>query len=336
MKDFTGTPSTPTYKLPEKGLLSYLPVHWVPYAELMRLSKPVGIMNIYFPYLFGSLYAASITEPIAGLSSLFSTNIVLFVAAFVLRSAGCTWNDIIDCDLDRQVARCRLRPMARGAIPERNAYIFTAAQGLVWVSILSQICPQYWLYSAPLVAMVAFYPFAKRLTNYAQVVLGFTLGWGVLIGCLANGVDPMTLVVEKPRTTGGGLVFLYLCYVVWCVIHDTVYAQQDIQDDLKAGIGSMAVSYRGRMKGLLSTLSAVQLGCLILTGILLDAGLFFYLGACFGTAVLLVLMVWQLNLGNPVNCLWWFQHGSSVFGATVFFGLFTEYMDRLVGRLVIN
>ena len=328
------------YQPPQHGILSYLPSSWVPYAELMRLHRPVGILNIYFPYLFGSLYAACIMEPTGNPSSVVTTNLVLLLAAFVLRSAGCTWNDLVDSDLDRQVTRCRLRPVARGAVSKRNGCIFTAVQYSIWLAILAPICPQYINYAAPLVLMVTFYPFAKRITSYAQVVLGFTLGWGVLIGCLVQGVDPKALAVQKPTTQGAGLICLYLCYVVWAVIHDTVYAQQDVRDDKQAGIKSMAVLYSGRMKILLWGLSVVQLGLLAATGKLFGAGPLYYIGACIGTGALLISMVWRLEPNDPVNCCWWFQNGCLIVGATISAGLLGEYMDRqaeqMVGAWVLN
>lgn len=317
------------YQTPQSGVLSYLPLQLVPYAELMRLAKPVGIMNIYFPYLFGTLFAVSIAQPIVELNSLLTANLWLFIAAFVLRSAGCTWNDIIDRDLDRQVTRCRLRPMPRGAVTVRNGCIFAAAQCLVWLGVLSQICRQYISYATPLIIMVGFYPFAKRLTNYAQVVLGFTLAWGVFIGCVALGVDPLTLVTQDLATTGAGLISLQLSYVVWTIIHDTVYAHQDFQDDSKAGIKSMAVYFRHSMKLLLSGLAVVQLELLLFTGKLMKAGLNYYLGAFGGTAVLLLWMIWQVDLKSPRECAWWFEKGSLIVGGTMSAGLFGEYWSRL-------
>ena len=322
-----------THQSPQNGVLSYLPVSWVPFAQLMRLEKPVGVMNIYFPYLFGTLYAACVAQPTLKVNSFLVANLKLFAAAFILRSAGCTWNDIIDRDLDRQVARCRLRPMARGAVSLRNGYIFTGAQCLVWLSILSQTCEQYLFYAAPLILMVGFYPFAKRLTDYAQVVLGFTLAWGVLIGCCVVGLDPMMLPAKQSLSTGVGLLCLYMSYVVWTIIHDTIYAHQDIQDDVKAGIKSMAVRYKYQTRSLLSGLGVGQLGLLILTGMLMDASTVYFLGACIGTSALLVWMIWQVDLSDPRHCLWWFQNGCLIVGGTTFAGLFGEYLNRLAGQI---
>ena len=325
-----GSSSGPaTYKRPRTGVLSYLPQSWVPYAELMRLAKPVGVMNIYVPYLYGALYAACVMEPVAEPTSLLYTSAMLLAAAFILRSAGCTWNDIIDRDLDRQVARCRLRPMARGAVSPLNGYIFTAAQGVVWLSILSQISISCCYYAIPLTGMVGFYPFAKRVTDYAQVILGITLAWGVFIGCLVVGADPVDLIAERPTTTGAGLVCLFMSYVLWTTIHDTIYAYQDIQDDTKVGIKSMTICHRDHIGLLLSGLAAAQIAMLLLTGRFMKADNLYTIGAPVSNAVLLVYMIWQVDLDNPDECWWWFQYGCLAVGGSISIGFLGEYLSRL-------
>ena len=312
-------------------LLTSLPPSWAPYAELMRIHKPVGTMNIFFPYLFGALFAGCVSEPVIPPTQLLSRSVALFGAAFVLRSAGCTWNDIADRDLDRLVERTRQRPMARGAVPLLAAYAFAAAQAGVWLAALALLLPApgHWLlYAAPLLFFVCLYPFAKRFTNYAQLLLGITLGWGVLIGAAVMGLD----VLETETDVQGGragLTGLYLVYVVWAVIHDTVYAHQDVRDDLKAGIKSMAVLWLGWTKALLWGLSVVQVGILWSIGIGIKAGEWYHYVAVGGNVVVLQSMLTTLDLNDPRDCLWWFQTGSLLVGGTIAVGLWTEYITRL-------
>ena len=190
------------------GVLAYLPPSWVPYAELMRIHKPVGTMSIFFPYLFGSLFAGCVLDPFIRPRLLLIRIGALLGAAFVLRSAGCSWNDIADRDLDRLVERTRLWPMARGAISLPAAYMFTAAQVGIWLAVLSLLLPgRSPLHAAPLLFLVGLYPFAKRSTHYAQLVLGITLGWGVLIGAAVVGLDFSVTDASAERT---GLAALYL------------------------------------------------------------------------------------------------------------------------------
>ena len=327
----------PTYQPPQNGFLSHLPAQWVSYAELVRLAKPVGIMNIYFPYIFGVLYAANNSSPICSPVTVLRNAAFLFLAAFLLRSAGCSWNDIIDRHLDAQVLRCCLRPMARGAISLRNGYIFTAAQTFLWLLVLARTSIAVLPYTIPLIMLVAFYPFAKRLTHYPQVVLGVTLAWGVLIGfesmtphshslTLWDNNSNFNTVVEVNRP---GLAALGLSYVLWTIIHDTVYAAQDTIDDIKAGVLSISVRYRHGLKMLLSLLGMLEMTLHVATGWFMDAGLVYYAVTCGGVAAVLITMVWRVDLEQPASCWWWFVNGSLAVGAVVTMGLAGEYVDRL-------
>ena len=318
-------PTCSPYTSPSIGFLSCLPAAWIPYAELMRVHKPAGIVYMYFPFLFGSLFAACLSNPIPAPSQMFFANIELFAVAFVLRSVGCTWNDIVDRELDRKVARCRNRPMARGALSPTTAYIFTVNQYLILFALFVRNSTQCLPYVPPLIAMGTFYPFAKRITSYAQIVLGFTLSWGTLIGCIMMKVFPLELGLSPPTM---GLLALSLSYVVWTITYDTIYAFQDIKDDTQAGIMSMAVRHKNDIKPLLFLMSLIQTGFLVLTGVMINAGLAFYTGVV-ATAVLLVRMVAAVEVGNPSSCWWWFKHGALLIGGSEFLSLLGEYLSRL-------
>ena len=318
-------PTFPPYTSPSTGFLSYLPAAWIPYAELMRVHKPAGIMYTYFPLLFGSLFAACLSNPIPAPSQMFFANVELFAVAFVLRSVGCTWNDIVDRELDRKVARCRNRPMARGALSPTTAYIFTANQYLMLFALLVRNSTQCLPYIPPLIAMGTFYPFAKRITSYAQIVLGFTFSWGTLVGCIMMNVFPLELGLSPPTM---GLLALSLSYVFWTITYDTIYAFQDIEDDMQAGIMSMAIRHKNHIKPFLFVMSLIQMGFLVLTGAMISAGPAFYTGVV-GTAVLLFQMVAAVDVGNPSSCWWWFKYGALLVGGGEFLSLLGEYLRRL-------
>lgn len=318
-------PTCPPYISPSTGFLSCLPAAWIPYAELMRVHKPAGIMYIYYPFLFGSFFAACFSNPIPTPSQMFFANVELFAVAFVLRSVGCTWNDIVDRELDRKVARCRNRPMARGALSPTTAYIFTANQYLMLFALLVRNSTQCLPYIPPLIAMGTFYPFAKRITSYAQIVLGFTLSWGTLVGCIMMKVFPLELGLS-PSTMG--LLALSLSYVFWTITYDTIYAFQDIEDDMQAGTMSMAIRHRNHIKPFLFVMSLIQTGFLDLTGVMISAGPAFYTGVV-STAVLLVQMVAAVKVENPSSCRWWFKYGALLVGGSEFLSLLGEYLRRL-------
>ncbi|MCJ1401049.1 Para-hydroxybenzoate--polyprenyltransferase, mitochondrial precursor (PHB:polyprenyltransferase) [Xylographa trunciseda] len=256
---------------------------------------------------------------------MFFANVKLFALAFVIRSVGCTWNDIVDRELDRKVARCRNRPMARGALSLTAAYIFTAYQYLILYTFLGCFSPQCLPYIPPLIAMGIFYPFAKRITSYAQIVLGFTLSWGTLVGCVMMKVFPLELGLSPSAM---GLLALSLAYVFWTITYDTIYAFQDIKDDTHAGIMSMAIRHKNHIKPSLFVMSLIQTGFLVLTGVMISAGPAFYTGVV-GTAALLVQMVAAVDVGKPSSCWWWFKYGALLVGGSEFLSLLGEYLKRL-------
>lgn len=186
------------YSLPTSGVLSYFPESWVSYGELARVDKPTGIWHFYFPHLFGTLYAACITGTPERLDELFYKNLVLFIGTFFFRSA---WNDTLDYEYDRQVPRCRLRPLARGALSHTQGYACTAtlaAFALWFIYILPVNC---WIISVPNVVLASFYPFAKRVIDVPQVVLGFQQAIGLFIGVGATITKPDGILGFKNEGT---------------------------------------------------------------------------------------------------------------------------------------
>ena len=211
-------PNLPPYQPPDAGFVSYLPLAVVPYAELMRLHKPAGYYAFYFPHLFGTLYASAILSPMPELSLLLRRNLLFMIGSLLLRGAACSWNDTLDADYDRQVARCRHRPVARGAVSPLAAHLFTLAQSAVGVAILSQLPRTCRVPAILLTTTMAFYPLCKRVTHYPQVVLGCSLALGQLVGAAGLGLD---IQQQSPYTTAG-MGFLYLSNVINAVIYDAV------------------------------------------------------------------------------------------------------------------
>jgi 4-hydroxybenzoate polyprenyltransferase len=156
---------------------------FAPYLELMRFGNPVGAVMVYFPYLYGSLVGLSAGNIGSGskLEAMLSTNIILFPAAIMLHSAACSWNDIVDSEIDKKVARTRMRPIPRGAISLRNAYIFTFAETVIWLALLSLANRQTIIWSLPLLPMFIIYPYSKRFTHLTTLFLSPIIAWAV--GC---------------------------------------------------------------------------------------------------------------------------------------------------------
>ena len=162
---------------------------------------------------------------------------LILIGAIAMRGAGCTYNDIVDQDLDRQVERTALRPLPAGTVTTKQASMWLFAQcgvGLIVLLCLPRLAQIISLCSIPLVAA---YPFMKRITWWPQIWLGMTFNWAVLVAYAA-----------KTGTVSWTLFILYIGLVFWTVGYDTIYACQDIEDDAMVGIKSTARKFGGRVK----------------------------------------------------------------------------------------
>ncbi|KAL2050102.1 hypothetical protein ABVK25_009605 [Lepraria finkii] len=186
-------PHLPPYGPPTTGIVSCLPMILVPYAELVRLHKP---------YHFGTLFASVVLPPPP--SQILWINVLFSIGSLFLRGAAYTWNDTLNAPYDRLVARCRHRPVARGAVSLVAAYLFTLAQPISGVAILYQL-PTLCFLPAGLAFTMTLYPFAERVTNYPQVVLGSSLALGQLVGIAGMGMDPFQ---QTGRNIIGGMLCL--------------------------------------------------------------------------------------------------------------------------------
>ncbi|KAM0689764.1 hypothetical protein Q7P36_010635 [Cladosporium allicinum] len=322
-----GQPLVPApYTPPTTGLLSLLPSSWVPYAELVRLDKPVGTNYLFFPCMFSTILAAPLTNPITPISTVVGTCLLFYSGAIIMRGAGCTVNDLWDRNLDPHVARTRLRPIARGAITSYQAIPFLGAQLFAGLAILLQFPWQCFFYATPSLLFVAVYPLAKRVTNYPQFVLGLTFSWGAMMGFPALGID---LLSNMPALISAAC--LYGSCVAWTLVYDMIYAYQDIKDDVKAGIKSIALAQQHNAKTFLSVVAGVQVALLAGSGMAIGAGPLFYGGVCGGAAATLRYMIKKVDLSSVADCWAWFKRGAWFTGGAISLGLTGEYMAHAMG-----
>lgn len=293
----------------------------------MRLDKPVGTYYLFLPCLFSTILAAPMAAPIAAPFEVAKMSALFVSGAYIMRGAGCSINDLWDRNFDPQVARTRLRPIARKAITPQNALVFTGAQLLAGLGILLQFPFECFYYAVPSLAFVAAYPLAKRVTNYPQAVLGLTFSWGAMLGFPALGVDLM----NNPAALTAAAA-LYSSCVAWTVVYDMIYAHMDIKDDVKAGIKSIALRHEHNTKMVLSGLSVIQIGLLAAAGTAAGAGPIFFVGSCGGAALTLATMIYKVNLKSVANCWWWFRNGCWFTGGAISLGLAGEYMAQYLDR----
>lgn len=187
----------------------------------MRLDRPIGSWLLYWPCAW--------SVALAGVGGRWDLFLWLGLGAFAMRSAGCVYNDIVDRDLDIQVERTRLRPLASGRVSVRAAWVLTILLCLFGLVVLVQLRPVAQLVSLGSIALVAAYPFMKRITWWPQAWLGLVFSWGALVGW--------------PAVTGELAVaplWLYAGSVAWVIGYDTLYAIQDMEDDALVGVKSSA------------------------------------------------------------------------------------------------
>jgi 4-hydroxybenzoate polyprenyltransferase len=187
----------------------------------MRLDRPIGTWLLYWPCAW--------SVALAGVGGRWDLFLWLALGAFVMRSAGCIYNDIVDRDLDVRVERTRLRPLASGRVSVRSAGLLIAFLCLIGLVVLLQIKWAAAVASLCSVAPVALYPFMKRITWWPQAWLGLVFSWGALVGWPA-----VTATLDLPA------VLLWLGSIAWVVGYDTLYAIQDIEDDALVGVKSSA------------------------------------------------------------------------------------------------
>jgi 4-hydroxybenzoate polyprenyltransferase len=226
-----------------------LPPAAQPYAQLMRLDRPIGWWLLLLPCWWGLLLAQAARG--GGLANLWFA--FLFLAgAIVMRGAGCTLNDIVDRNYDGRVARTKGRPIPSGRVSVKQALVFLVAQSLLGLAILLQFNFHTVVLATGSLLIVAIYPFMKRVTNWPQLVLGLAFNWGALVGWSA---------VQGSLSWPPYL--LYLGGIFWTLAYDTIYAHQDREDDVLIGVKSTAVHFGENTKAWLGgffTLALISIG----------------------------------------------------------------------------
>ena len=290
--------------LSKSGILSFLPVKAIPFGELIRIDKPVGIIYLYTQCVSGTLLAVSLSEPVVKPSNLVATNIILFISSILFRSAGCSWNDAMDQAIDRKVSRTRLRPLARGAVSTTAAHVCTGCLLLAFFALQSQLpimdlqekpllCVYY---TTPFVVATGIYPFLKRVTHYPQLLLGFMNSWGLVLAFPALGLD-----IFSSQTRIAATSCIIISAIAWTAINDTIYAFQDVRDDQKAGVKSLAVRYESHAKILFGGIAFIQVSSLLLVGLIAEAGVQYFTGVLI-VSCLLGVVIRDVDLEDPKDC----------------------------------
>ncbi|WP_075290012.1 4-hydroxybenzoate octaprenyltransferase [Pararhizobium arenae] len=290
-----------------------------PYAQLARWDRPIGWQLLMWPCFWAAGLAANTAASLGSFSfGRFAFHLFLFfVGAVAMRGAGCTYNDLVDHDIDMEVLRTRSRPLPSGRVSRLQAKIFLVAQALVGLVVLLQFNG----FSIGLgifsLAIVAIYPFAKRFTDWPQFFLGLAFSWGALMGWAAEfgGISVAA-------------VLLYLGAVAWTIGYDTIYAYQDREDDELIGVRSTARRFGDHPRPWLVGLYGITTLLILLAFMAAGAGFVAYL-ALLAAAVLLVYQILVLDIHDAGQCLALFKFNNIV-GLIIFAGLFAALLIRLI------
>jgi 4-hydroxybenzoate polyprenyltransferase len=266
-----------------------------PFLRLSRADRPIGTWLLFIPCLWAITLAANVDgfRP----WDLWLT-LSCGIGAFLMRGAGCTWNDITDREFDAQVARTRSRPLPSGQVTVRGAVVWMAVQALVAALILFSYN---WLAVAlgiGSLALVAIYPFAKRFTWWPQVFLGLAFNWGALLAWAAHS-----------GALSAGALLLYAAGIAWTLYYDTIYAHQDREDDALIGVKSTARLFganSGKWLALFLAATLVLMAAAVIVTIPASRGLWPMLLGLAGVWAMGLHLVWQmrqLDTDDAENCM---------------------------------
>ncbi len=290
--------------------------HWVyralpprlwPYAQLARWDRPIGWWLLMWPCWWSAALAAAAPAGTLGPGLLW--HLALFMAgAIAMRGAGCTYNDIVDEDIDARVARTRSRPLPSGQVSRRQAWAFLLLQCLAGLLVLLQFNWFAVVVGIASLGTVAIYPFMKRFTDWPQLFLGLAFSWGALMGWAAH----FGALSAAP-------VVLYIGSILWVIGYDTLYAHQDKEDDALVGVRSTARLFGHNTKPALALLYGGALALLALAFALAGVPLPAYLGLA-AAAAHMAYQIRVLHIDDADQCLALFKSNSTV-GWLIFGGL---------------
>jgi 4-hydroxybenzoate polyprenyltransferase len=274
-----------------------------PYLRLARLDRPIGSWLLLMP----CWWSVGLTGMRMGHFPSLWHIALFFIGAFAMRGAGCTWNDLVDRDLDAMVERTRSRPIPSKQVTVAQATVFMLAQALVGLLVLIQFNTFTIFTGIASLGVVAIYPFLKRFTYWPQIGLGLAFSWGALMGWPAAFGE-----------LGWPSLVLYAGSIAWVIGYDTIYAHQDRDDDSLIGIKSTALLFGERTPAMLTRFYAAAVVLIGVAGLMAGGGFIFIVGL-IAFAAHLAWQVIQIRIDDPAHCLMLFKSnrdaGLILFGA---------------------
>lgn len=258
-----------------------------PYFRLARLDRPIGFWLLFWPCAF----SVGMADMATGAAFNWLAIGLFLIGAIVMRGAGCTFNDIVDRDIDTKVARTRLRPIPSGQVKVWQAALFLGLLALIGLLVLLQFNSFSIQLGLASLILVAIYPFMKRITYWPQLFLGLAFSYGALMGW-ASETGQLTLAP----------VLLYGGTILWTIGYDTIYALQDVEDDALVGVKSTAILFGPNARILVSGFYAAAYLMWLMAALMAGAGVIFIVVSLVA-ALILGWQVLTLAPDQPMNCL---------------------------------
>jgi 4-hydroxybenzoate polyprenyltransferase len=291
---------------------SIAPLWTRPYLRLARLDRPIGSWLLLLP----CWWSAGLAAIASGARFPDPWHVFLFlVGAFAMRGAGCTWNDLVDRDLDAKVERTRSRPIPSGQVTPQQAFAFLVLQALIGLIVLLQFNAFTIATGIASLATVAVYPFLKRVTHWPQIGLGLAFSWGALMGWPAvfGRLDAPAFI-------------LYAGSICWVIAYDTIYAHQDRDDDALIGVKSTALLFGENTQMMLMLFYALAV-LLIGVSIRLSGGGWLAYVGLIAFAAHLVWQIRRIRIDDAALCRRLFYSNRDA-GSLLFAGLVADALVR--------
>lgn len=299
--------------------VSRLPEKWIPYAELMRLEKPVGSLLLLLPSFWGITMASFAVH--ASLGTFLYATTLFSIGALVMRGAGCTINDLLDRNLDDKVIRTIERPIASGRVSVKQAFLFLTGQMFVGLGVLLSLPFECFYLGALSLPFISVYPLFKRFTYYPQIMISICFSWGCLLGFPAVHA-PLMWSIAGP---------LFLSNFLWSMIYDSIYAHQDKEFDKTAGIKSTALKWKDNTKPILYRFWGAQSVSFLTAGFMAGLGPGFYSFTAI-SFYRLFNKIKLTNLDDPKSC-WNFFTDNIKTGALMWTGILIDFLLQVIGFL---
>ena len=276
------------------------------FVDLIRVKKPIGIMLLFWPCLWGLTLGNNFT--INNLK--YEIYLIYFLlGSFLMRSAGCIVNDILDRKYDKLVKRTKFRPIASGKISVRLGLFYATILCLLAFLILIQF--NYFVILLGIASMpFAFsYPLMKRFTYWPQLFLGFTFNYGLIMGWFSINLEFSYIPI-----------FFYIGAIFWTLAYDTIYGFQDIKDDEIIGVKSTSIKFKKNPKLFIFLCYSIFISMQILTGVMMEFSNYYFIGIIIISVQLLIYQCLDLDVLNPNLCLKKFK-SNNFLGLLVFLNI---------------